>query len=188
MKHKIMFLIVIFAAFVFAENEKFATGPSLGITNSDVMPNSMYLPILSISQYLFRPIWAHEVTMEYMNITNEKGPDEKNYLWMGFGYSILFKMPLNCFYVGPNIGFYGLSYEHKNQILINVSSNGGAYLGGGNLTFIFGDGWIRFKIQNKILFGASWINGNSKFDAINILDIGILFAYNHIRVPLTIDF
>jgi hypothetical protein len=154
------------------------------------MPNSMYLPILSISQYLFRPIGAHEVTMEWMNITNEKGPDKNSYLWMGFGYSFLFKMPLNCFYVGPNIGFYSLNYEHKNTNSPNLPPdyNGSVYLGGCNLAFIFGNGWIRFKMQNKILFGASWINGNSKFDAIDILDIGILFAYNHIKAPLIIDF
>jgi hypothetical protein len=41
MKYKTMFIIAVFVSFGFAENEKFATGPSLGITNSDVMPNSM---------------------------------------------------------------------------------------------------------------------------------------------------
>jgi hypothetical protein len=128
--------------------------------------------------------------MEYMNMTHKKGSDEKSYLWMGFGYSFLFRMPPKFIYLGPNIGFYGLNYEHKNTNSPNLppDDNSGVYLGGGNLAFIFGDSWIRFKIQNKILFGATAINGNSKFDAIDILDIGILFAYNHIKTPLIFDF
>jgi hypothetical protein len=116
-----------------------------------------------------------------MSITNKTGADEKSYRWVGLGYAFLFKMPIDYLFVGPIIGVFNLSYQLDNPIIYyippniisNYFSGYGAYFGGGKIAVVFGEDWIRFKLQNRILFGISELNGNSKFDAINIFDISI---------------
>jgi hypothetical protein len=196
LKCKIMSIIVIFASFVFAENEKIGTGLSVGLTNPDRTPHPVYLPIVSFSEYFFKSIGTHEISVEYMSMTNKTGADEMSYRWIGLGYTFLFEMPIDYLFVGPMIGLFNFSYQLNNpsfyyippNIYSNSVSGNGIYFGGCKIAVVLGEDWIRFKIQNRILFGSSTVNGNSKFDAINILDISILFAYNHIKAPLIFDF
>jgi hypothetical protein len=187
MKHKLLIIIVLLVSLTFSENEKVGTGVAIGITNSNVMPPSVYLPIASVSEYVFNRIGSHELTIEYMNLKSKSGSDQKTYLWWGGGYSFLFNLPIRYLFIGPIVGFYNLNYNHNNTFFFQISPNeytdsesrNGAYLGGGKIGAMFGEGIIRFKIQSRILFGASVINGNSNFNAIGILDISILIAYKN---------
>jgi hypothetical protein len=181
MKLKFTIILMVLTTFGFAGNYREASGAFLSLSYS----NAMWLPIISVSQYLIRPIGYHEINIEYMEAERNDNITKSKNFWFGINYSLLFKLPIRFLYVGPTIGFvendYGKDSKEFFQVAPNVYSNhlsiNSTYLGGIKESLIFGDKLIRLKIDNRTIAGVRYDWDKSKLAIIDDVRIGFLIAF-----------
>jgi len=177
-----LFIIVALASLCLAQAKNYAVDLSLGFSNA----HALFYPVPSLSFYWLKDKGYHELSAEfYSNFKsyNDPGQTEENHSAFGLSYSFLFKLPIRYLFVGPTIGF--LSYEYWKTTLdkniysnnaIYLSDENGLYLAGLKLGYIFGKRTVRFKIQDRVLFGLRGDREIRGFGAFNTLDFGMLIA------------
>jgi hypothetical protein len=181
MKTKIAVFLVVLTTSSFAENYKVASGAFLSLSYS----NSMWLPIVSVSQYIIRPIGYHEISLEYMEINKNDNINKLKYSWFAINYSLLFKLPIRFLLIGPTVGFFQNDYIKDSkeffQVAPNVFTNhseiNSEYIGGIKESLIFGTKLIRLKMDNRTIAGVTYDWDKSHFSILDDVRIGLLIAF-----------
>lgn len=168
------------ATLVFSQEKNYAFDVSAGLAYD----TDMYIPIPSLSFYWLKNKGFHELSGEmYQKETTDNFSSrlmETQSVWgYGFSYSFLFKTPLRYIFLGPTLGLIGYEKHitigtHNPEIL-----GSGAYFCGAKLAFIYGESTIRFKIQERVLFGITEkeFSDESGYGVLNTVNAGVIFAF-----------
>ena len=174
MKTTIFIVLLASASFAAAGDQNTAIAASASFFYSNT--NSMFLPYFALSAYLIRNIGYHDLTFEYMQQGKTSNKNEIKYMWMGLNYSLLFKLPIKFLYLGPTIGLSQYLYTQKSDS--SSSEDNEVFFGGAKVALIFGENTFRFKIDNRLLLGPSFINGKTSMAVNDVIWVGLIIAFN----------
>jgi hypothetical protein len=183
---KIAIIVFCIVASICAGEKNYAFEGSVGLAIKDGLKT--YVPIPSISFFWIKSKGMHELSAEFFTKTESNTNSMNNKetaVALGITYAFLFKLPIKFIYIGPTFGIINYwssktTYYNSVETYSTFERESGQYFCGCKTCFIFGENTIRFKIQDRLLFG---INNNdyptgitTGYGAVNNICVGILIA------------